>query len=655
MIGDVYANSPQSNYKPSKEVGDLTAFVKKDYGYGHEILHRPWTELNERSVIDDMNRGQRTFNAFVDEEIENPADAWKWRGTRSKARNKAVAMHAQLTSSYIYPSFVAQNESDEEDRDFSEMMNDCVEWLGGNSNYRSSFLAVSMGMLVNPVTYMGAQWNEVYQTIKERDEQGELQRTEIIDETLSGFSAPIWSADQILISNAYEQNIQRHRFNIKRRYIEYSEAQAKHRLHENWSNVQPGVKAVYNDDDGLFYDIKDEDHPHLVEETTYCSRREDTEIVFVNGIYMGEEDVDANPMTSRDNRNAPKYDIVPFGYQRVNEHFFFYKSLMNSQYWDNQLLDAQYELGMNRAFLESSMPTGFSGVGEEKIDSDIMYPSAVVAFKDPNAKSFPLLQSGGVAPLFSAMRETERSMDEGSISETSMGALPDAGQKATTVAIANQNAKTMLEGVGKTLAESMIQYGDLMSGIVVQQLSIAQVDEIVGDETRLHYRSLILKDKVVDGKAVDKVLRFDESLLGAEMTEEDKRMEGLKLLGETKYPDNPKHIYRINPMRFSMMKYLCRIEPSVMFPKNEEYMQGIMSQVYAQFSTNPFVSLEELTRRSLYYYFKGDTEKLMKPQVGGPPTLGMAEKPPQTTFGQQAQNTKTSPLSTTPSIGARAP
>ena len=43
-------------------------------------------------------------------------------------------MHAFLTAGYIVPSFVAQNDEDEEDRDFSDMMQDTVEWMIHNSN-----------------------------------------------------------------------------------------------------------------------------------------------------------------------------------------------------------------------------------------------------------------------------------------------------------------------------------------------------------------------------------------------------------------------------------------------------------------------------------------------------------------------------------------
>ena len=135
----------------------------------------------------------------------------------------------------------------------------------------------------------------------------------MLDEILSGFRAPVYSADQILISNAFEQNIQRHKCLIKRRYIDYAEAEARYKDHENWVFVQPGIKSVYSESDGIFYDIKDDDYVFLVEECIYLNRRNDHEITFINGIYMGEENVfDGNRIKHRDNFDAPKYNVVPF-------------------------------------------------------------------------------------------------------------------------------------------------------------------------------------------------------------------------------------------------------------------------------------------------------------------------------------------------------
>lgn len=637
MIENIGRKKSASAYQPSADVREVTAIVKKDYGTGNEILTKSWVELNNRSVLDDRDRGQRTFNAFVDESIEDPATAWQWRGRRSKARNKAIQMHAYMTSSYIIPSFIAQNEDDEEDRDFSDAMQDTVEWMIYNSNYRDSFLKVSMGMLVNPVTYMGAEFCEVYQTIKEKTEQGYTKK-EVLDEVLSGFNAPVYSADQVLISNAFEQNIQRQRVILKKRYIDYSEAEAKYSKHENFAHVTPGIKAIYGED-GLFYDVKDDDHPNLVEEVIWLNRRDDSEIPFLNGIYMGDSNVDANAMKHRDNRGAPKYNVIPFGYQRINEHFFFFKSLMNAQYWDDQLLDEQYRMGMNRAFLDTNMPVAVTGVDNPDI-SNLVFPSAVAAFSNPDAKVTPLLPAANLGNLFNAMQITENSIEESSLSATAGGQLPDTGNTATAISVAQKNAETILKGVGANLAISITQYGNLMADIAIQHITAPQIDEILGGEVRLKYRTLTINDKVVDGKQMSKVLRFDESLLGNDMDEETKKEKALELLSETGYPKQTKSIYLINPLLFSRLRYLSKVEPAKMFPQSEEYRQAILSQIYAQFVQNPYISLEALTRKTLYSFFKGETEDIMKDEDQIKEEQQAAQAP-QSVMGQQAVNSAT--------------
>lgn len=649
MIDEIYNTSPVSAYQPSKEVADFTSIVKKDFGSGWEILHRPWIELNNMNVIDRDSRDRRTFNAFVDENIEDTTQAWKWRGTRSKARNKAVAMHAQLTAGYIIPMFMAQNENSEEDRGFSDFMRDGIEWMIQNSEYRSSFMQTAMGMLVSPAVYMGAEYAEVTQTIKERQDSGEIITKEIMDEILSGFRAPVYSPDQVLISNVYEPNIQKHRFNIKRRYIEWSEAKAKYGNHEMWAFVQPGVKTLYNSDDAMFYDVKDDSHPFMVEEVIYRNRREDIEVCFLNGIYMGDSDPNkGNPIQHRDNKGAPKYNVQPFGYQRITEHFFYYKSLMNAMYWDDRLIDAQYELGMNTAFLNAEMPIAVTG--QDTVSSDIRFPGAVTAFNSAETKVDRIFPQSDVGGIFQAMSVTEKSMSEGSVSDVMGGAMPDRGQKATGIAIAEENAKILIQGVGRNLAESMVGFGGLMADIFINHFSVAQVAELSGDNAKLKYRKLILKNKVVGGKEVSKVLNFDESLLGASMTEEEKRAKQLDMLKETGYPHNEVHLYNVNPELFARAKYLVSVEPERMFPQNEEFRQAMISNFYGQFAMNPYISLEALTQKAAYAFFRGESEDLLKKadpaQQMGPPGGG-----PMSPMGAQAMQKATANGMSTGTIG----
>jgi len=609
MIGEVYNKDKQiSLYKPSKEICNFTSLVKKDFAQGVEILTKPWVELNDMSVIDRRDRDQRTFNAFVDENIEDPDEAWKWRGTRSKARNKAIQMHAQLTSGYVIPMYVAQNEDDEEDRVFSDLMRDLAEWTVENTNYRSSYLMTVMGMLVNPVTYMGAEYKEVYQTIREKLEEGYTKK-EIIDDELSGFDAPVYSSDQILITNAFEQNIQRQRVVIKRRYIEYSEAEALYGERDNWKYVQPGMKSIYSEDDGQFYDIKDDDHPNLVEEAIYLNRREDVEIPFVGGIYMGNDDLESNPIKHRTNRNAPKYNVVPFGYQRINEHFFFYKSLMNAQYYDNALLDAQYEMGMNRIFLDTNMPVAISG--NANIDTGVIFPGSMTAFEDKDVRVTPILPQANINGIVAGMSAVERSMDESSISDASGGQLPDREQKATTINVAERNARIMLQGVGKTLAESVVQFGDLMADCIINHMTIPQIVELGSGNTKIKYKTFVLNNKNVGDKKVSKTIKFDESLLGREMTDKQKTNEEMKMLESIGYPKEKKSLIRVNPEMFARFKYLSKVVPETMFPRNEEYMQALMSQMYTQFRQDPLIKADSLVRKTLYWFFRGDAEDMM--------------------------------------------
>ena len=620
MIGYKSQETPISNYQPSLEVAKFTKQVKEDYTEGVRILEDSYRELNDRSIIGDQNRGQEMFNAFVDTSVEDPNEAWKWRGTRSLARNKGIAMHAQLTASYLLPMFVAQNDDDEVDKDFSEVMGDIIEWMAQpiNSNYQPSFLQIVFGMMYNPVTYLGAEYCEVYQKIKEKKD-GKYTTKEVLDEVLSGFKAPIWSASQVLITNAYERNIQKQRCIIKRRYAEREELEAKYGERENWDYVQKGLKSIYSEEDGLFYDIKDDEHPNLVAEEIYYNRREDVEVPFINGIYMGSSDVENNPFKHRDHRNTPKYNVVPFGYMRIGEHFAFYKSMMNALGWDNMAYDAMSEIVYNRAILENEMPIAISG--SDKVDSSVIFPNAVVAFEDKDTRITPLLPPSNVAAGFNALREVEKSISEGSVNESISGQLPDANQKAYNVAQAQANAKKTIGAIGKSLAESIVQYGDLMKDIALNHITVPQVEELTAGRMKMKYKTFLLENKKSGGKMADRKIKFDESLIGLEMTPEEKVDRELKLLEESGYPNEIKSIRLINPSMFAKFKYLTKVDVQEMFTRSNEYMQPILLNLSQVLSQNQHVDQQGLTRKLLYTFFNSEGEELMRKESQNIPGL----------------------------------
>ena len=596
----------------------FTTGVRKDCALGEEILNRPWTELNDRSIVDDENRGQMMFNAFVDTSVEDPAEAWKWRGTRSMARNKGIAMHANLTANYLLPLFSAQNEDDETDQDLSEAMRDIVEWMAApsNSNYQTSFLEIVFGSIKNPVTYLGAEYNEVYQTIKEKSSSGKYTTKEILDEVLSGFNAPVWSSTQVLITNAFERNLQRQRRIIKRRFVEKDELEAKYGHLDNWAYVQAGIKTLYNDEDGLFYDVKDDSHsnPNIVAEETAYNRREDSQVCFVNGIPMVDGNIEDSPIQHRDNRNAPKYDIVPFGYLRIGEHFFYYKSMMNALGWDNALYDAQTEVFMNRAFLEAEMPVAISG--SDEIDSEVVFPGSVVTMEDPNSKATSLLPQGNLGALASAMAMTEKSINDGSLNETSSGQLPSGSNTAYAISQAQAAAKKIIGSAAKSVAESVVKYGDLMKDIAINNVTAPQAEELLSGNLALRYRTFLVDSKGGTGDYSSKTVKFDKSLIGIELTPEELKMREVELAEKSGYPEKGKSMRLANPERFANFRYLTRVDYEEMFPKNQEYWQPVLLNLKTALMQDPTIDQAGLSRKLMRSYFRsGGDDLVMKTPV----------------------------------------
>ena len=605
MIGEISKRSHISAYQPTDAgVVELTKEAKKTYQDGENILNHSYRELNNYSVIERANVDQRTLNSYVDERDEN--EAWKWRGTRGLARTKAMVMHSSMTTKIALPMTFAQNDKQEIDKGFSYAMRDVLEWMSINSDYRPGYITATMGALANPVTYLGAEFCEAMQTVKTEDEGGSYSQKEIIDEVFSGFQAPVYSADQVLITNAYVRNIQRQRSIIKRRPVEHSELKAKWSWHKNWKYVQKGIKAVFNAEDGLFYDIPDTAmRSHLVEEVTYEHRTKDTEVVFLNGVYMGDDDTEWNAIKHRDNRNAPKYNVVPFGYQRIGEHFFFFKSLMNVVGWDNALLDAMYENTMNREALDLDPPVAISGA--DSFDSDVVIPGGVFTLENPEAEIRPVLAPNRTSG-YQAIREVEKSISENTISDVAGGALPDADQKAYNVARAEQNTNKMLKGSFRSTADSVLQYGYLMIDIALQHLTTAQLDEITGAES---YRPFVLEDQTVNGKKVTKTILFDASLAGSRMSKEEQKKRSLKLLEKVGYPKNQEHIYMLNPHLFSKMKYLVRMDVDMMLEKNEAFEQQVAERMYTLLRQDPYIQPEALVRELANASWRGRAEDFM--------------------------------------------
>ena len=178
-----------------------------------------------------------------------------------------------------------------------------------------------------------------------------------------------------------------------------------------------------------------------------------------------------------------------------------------------------------------------------------------------------------------------------------------------------------------------------MADIAINHLSTPQIEEIVGDSTKLKYRKFVLANKDVGGKRMSKKLVFDEGLIGKEMTAGEKRGANLDLYAESEATDTA--LMKANPEFVAKMKYLCRADYKELFVQNDEMMQAMLTNLYTLLSQDQFVDHEGLLRELMYSYFKGKGDRLImkNPQ--------QTQQTPNTSLGNQVMQ-----KSMTPAIAA---
>lgn len=613
MISDYFYPDKKnlSLFQPEKKVVEITKHAKEYYQRGHEINSQNYPELNDRSIINDEQNGKKIWNAYVDESCDDPFESWKWKGTRGEARKRGMALHAQLTAGFLFANITAQDEDDKEDRAAGDFMRGVVEWMTENSNYTESFIQTAMGMLYSPVVYMGAEFAKVIQKVKNKTKNG-FEIINSLDEELSGFRAPVYSAGDIKISNAYVQNIQRQTCVIKDRYLDYHDAEKKYGHLDNFDFVQKGQMTVFNENDGVFYDTKDLENPDLVKETIVSWRGEDLEVPFLGGIYMGDDDVNHNPMSHRDLRNQPKYDVVPFGYSRISEHFYFYKSLMNSLQWEDNFYDEFSRNVLNRELIDLIPPTVAVGDEDGSVNTSVIFPGASISSKSKDFDVRSILPPRQGNP-YAALSEVKKSIEEQSISDTQSGQLPEASQKATAIVQATAASRRLIRGLARNLGNSIVSYWKLMTDIGVRQYSIPEIHEMTGGFLKERYRQFLLPNKTSRGKIISKILRFDGDLVGQEFTEEELMMKNVALLEEAGEGGN---IIVMNPEMVARMKYLISYDPEDLFIPNQQQMQVIMQNLYSQLRADPLVDAEPFMREYMYSFFrsKGDDFIVKNPE-----------------------------------------
>jgi len=621
MIGNIPANQKDkdkmgSTYMPSQDILDLIKKVKQDYETGIGIMNKSYEEFNDMSLSARQSLDQKAFNSYAPPKSTDPDRQWQWKGVRPITRNKIISIAAHITARMLIPNAFAQNNADEEDKITANVMKWLIEYNIKNSDYDISFLGGVISALTNPAVIVSLEFAEVMQKIKSKNESGEVVYKEVLDEFFSGLQTHIIPCEELLINNIYEYEIQRQKCLIRRRYISYDVAEGKYGDRENFGYVSPGIKVFYSEEEGQFYENKDESHPTLCEEVIYYNRREDIEVPFVNGIYVGNSNVSDNLMKHRrivlDENNeitlVPVYPFAKSGYELIDEkRFFYYKSVAFKLSQEQMQVDTLYRMIMDGTFMQVMPP--LAGFGTGAVDGSVMYPGAFTPFAQDS--KIQKIDNGGRLDIgMATLEKLEDSMSESSQSETQGGVLPDKEQKASTVARAEQNSIIQLGLFGKMVGRLVVEIGYLMCDIILNHQTIGQLDELAGDELKMKYKTFLLPDKVKNGKKITKKMIFTDEYAGTALTEKDELRESSKIKREG---GEDTEIYKINPDLFSRMRFSFSIEADQITPKSEYFEKAWALEAYDRGINSPVIDQELWTQEHLVETFhKGDSERFMQ-------------------------------------------
>ncbi len=589
-----------SLFIPDEKTKNATALALKDFQFGWSTYNRGRREFNDRSLQTEIDVSQKAFNSYVPPKSDDPDESWRAQTVRPITRNKLISIASHITETILYPNVFAQNDNDDEDKLAAEVMRDLIQWNIDNSDYKKTFLNAVITALVDPAVVVETRFADVRRMIKDVSEDGTWKLKEVQDDILSGFQITVVPCREILISNIYEPDIQKQRFVIRNRYVDYEESKVIWGSHENFKYVLPGVRAVFDPLTRGFYNVVDDElRSDLVNECTYYNRYLDLQLTFINGILVCDPE----------NPNQRKDKLYPFakgGYEPLNNGmFFYYKSAANKLGSDQDIVDTLYNMILDGSFLALMPPTAIYGA--EEFNSSIYIPGSTTSFRNPNTKIEAIGPKADLRAGMESIQMVEKSMSESSLDDVS------SPSRVTAKGISFMEKQTAISiGLfGKMISFLVEDVGHLMIGDILQHMTVAQVSEITGE---MKYRSFILPNQIVSGRSVSKKIQFMSPSDAPDNSSKDSYMNAsFDLLKEEGGPDATKKIYQVNPEKLRQLKFMVKVSADDLTPPSKALEKALNLELYDRAIQNPAVDQEAITRDFLIGVYKpGDTDKYMK-------------------------------------------
>lgn len=607
-----------SFYTETEEESKVSSMILRHFILGTVNMYTPRVEFNDLSLINRDQYDQMEFNTYQPNNGEawegDPQAAWRSRAIRPIVRNKCISICAHATSRLIFPKIFAYNNSSDEQEEAARTMEDLMEWSGDVSNYPFVALMRVITAMSSPASIGFTEYGEVWRTVKtHKDESGNWVEARVRDEAYPCFMDEVVPVNQFYIENFYEPDVQRQGWVIWRKVYSFSEAQTKYNgVYDNFQYVRPGVQTVYDDANRSFYYVYD---PNMrsedVEEIIYWNKNLDIKIIMVNRVML-------TPWNNPNPRNDKLYPFDKFGYEPINNRFFYYKSLAFKLQHDADIINTIYQMVIDGTFLAIFKP--MVNIGGEIIASDVIVPGAVTTLSSPDADLRAINVGSDLKAGLEMLNVIEKSINESSQEPLQQGGNENGSQTAYEISRIEQNANTVLGLFLQMIAKHVRDFGKLRVGDIVQYMTLPDVANITGD-SELTYKTFFLKGKEkVGGK--NKKIEFK-----SDMPEKMTSDEHLKASYDVLEEENQKNmtITKANPAMFRELQYLVAVHADVLNPRSEDLERAWATEEFDRMIIHPEVFDNKETGKLLLGAnpaTKKDPEKYLvkeQPAQGGAP------------------------------------
>jgi len=570
-----------ASYTATEDAVRVGQMILKHFILGTTNMYTPRIEFNDLSLVARDQYDQMAFNTYQPNNGEpwegSPQTAWRSRAIRPVVRNKCMSIAAHATARLIFPKVFAYDNQSNEQQDAAKVMEDLMEWSGDISNYAFTSLMRVITAMASPASIGYTEYGEVMKTVKtEKGSDGKWIEKRVRDESYPCFMDEVVPVTQFYIQNMYEPDVQRQGWVIWRKVYAFSEAEVKYNgVYENFKYVSPGVQTIYDDANRTFYNVYD---PNMrsedVEEIIYWNKNLDLKIIMVNGIMMTDPD-NPNPRIDK------LYPFDKFGYEPINNRFFYYKSLSFKLQHDADIVNTLYQMVIDGTYLSIFKP--MINRGGEIIASDVIVPGAVTTFSDPNANLEAINVGSDLRSGLETLSVVENSINESSQSPLQQGQDDSkSGTTAYEISKLEQNANTVLGLFLQMIAKHVKDYGNLRMSDIVQYLTLPEVVDITGNP-EMTYKTFFLKGKT-KGAAKNKKIEFDKELPD-KMTKEEYKNKSYAIKKEEK--DKDMEIAKVNPSIFRDLKYMVTVSPDVLNPRSEDLERAWAVEEYDRMIQHP--------------------------------------------------------------------